>query len=65
MEAVRPEKIVKGLCAAGFPAYYVGGCVRDCSGGLSMTGMSRPPPFRRRSWRSLSTASRLVSATGR
>lgn len=29
MEAVRPEKIVKGLCAAGFPAYYVGGCVRD------------------------------------
>ena len=61
MEAVRPEKIVKGLCAAGFPAYYVGGCVRD----LSMTGMSRPPPFRRRSWRSLSTASRLVSATGR
>ena len=60
MEAVRPEKIVRGLCAAGFPAYYVGGW-----GGLSMTGMSRPPPFRRRSWRSLSTASRLVSATGR
>ncbi len=29
MEAVRPEKIVRGLCAAGFPAYYVGGCVRD------------------------------------
>lgn len=29
MEAVRPEKIIKGLCAAGFPAYYVGGCVRD------------------------------------
>ena len=29
MEAVRPEKIVKRLCAAGFPAYYVGGCVRD------------------------------------
>lgn len=29
MEAVRPEQILKKLCRAGFPAYYVGGCVRD------------------------------------
>ena len=29
MEAIRPDRVIETLNAAGFPAYYVGGCVRD------------------------------------
>ena len=41
-------QILRTLAGAGYEAYLVGGCVRDLLRGVPPTGISAPPPDRRK-----------------